>query len=950
MSSAGVDDVADVVEALPSDEADEGGGDSEVVLPAGGVLYTVDSSRASFGELWRDTRSPLVLITWLTKLLRVRLPGGVNDPNVEALRPFETSFDQLPDDVRADLVPKLDEWASLGFDTTQAVVHRIVDRFGTSKHFLVNVPHADQLALARLGLRLEGTHNPPRKHQYAELISQAGAGRFVVSTSAKASQDVPSSVVMQRHPGATPSKLWSVHEAALGDGVGAEPMHDPRGLLDRYHFAVRDFHLERGVFRERTEAEQQVTVSLEGAAGSAGLNADVVAEMERQLTASPNRRRALILLVVSLVAFVVIGIPGANESNGLLSWDTLGIIVGVLLFHEAGHWIAMKLLGYRNVKMFFLPMFGAAVSGRHLTAPGWKRVVVSLAGPLPGIVVGVGLAVWVFFNPDELLGRIAHMLLILNAFNLLPLLPLDGGRVMQSVLFARAWQADIVFRIIGAVGMILLGALVSYTAGTGRFGVSAGLPLLIFGGFMLMGIPVAVQLGKLTEQLRDALPPPEPSDDRAIPPTVANKIVERVRGLKGFKHFQGSKTLATHALGVYEALCTRPPGWAASVAFVALQGSAFLVAIFVAAVSLVTTLPGFNETAWVANNRPDHVLDPTTVRVALPPVDESVLPDVTVVGRFPDESSAASAFDQVRGELDAGQQAALIGHGVIVTIRGDDAGRVRWLDELETLGADTFVWNNDGGLGFTISATILDPAEADRIISAATGYLQTRPDKLIPPWSPQWSADTADYRLARQTYVAMQSVGYDAVEPDPEELALNQALMQANRRGDEAEAERLLDQLSAINRKQRADAVAEFRAGPADEVDRELVDLVFALEVEEEARWDEIGNDLTDEAWDAFYEQIDAEFGPESPRMNEIWQRMGVFDADANEGSRRHATSFAQVADGRPIVSFNYINFQDPVVGIPAFIEWLETAGATDVRYSYGDSAVEMLESLGVFE
>src|SRR5215210_5897915 len=66
-------------------------------VPPGGVVYKVDSSRAGFGELWRDSGSVLVL---LTKPLRVRLPGSVNDPNVESLRPFEVPLTSLPQDVR----------------------------------------------------------------------------------------------------------------------------------------------------------------------------------------------------------------------------------------------------------------------------------------------------------------------------------------------------------------------------------------------------------------------------------------------------------------------------------------------------------------------------------------------------------------------------------------------------------------------------------------------------------------------------------------------------------------------------------------------------------------------------------------------------------------------------------------------------------------------------------
>src|SRR5688500_2396196 len=77
------------------------------------VVYVVDSSRATFGELWRDTHSPVVLIS---KLLRIRVPGSVNDPNVETLAPFEIAESALPPDVRELMHPAMWQLHALGFD------------------------------------------------------------------------------------------------------------------------------------------------------------------------------------------------------------------------------------------------------------------------------------------------------------------------------------------------------------------------------------------------------------------------------------------------------------------------------------------------------------------------------------------------------------------------------------------------------------------------------------------------------------------------------------------------------------------------------------------------------------------------------------------------------------------------------------------------------------------
>src|SRR5690349_3250255 len=68
------------------------------------VIYVVDSTRASFGELWRDQRPTSAVVAWFAKIVRKRLVGSVNDPNVEALAPFEVPLTtELPTDVHATI-------------------------------------------------------------------------------------------------------------------------------------------------------------------------------------------------------------------------------------------------------------------------------------------------------------------------------------------------------------------------------------------------------------------------------------------------------------------------------------------------------------------------------------------------------------------------------------------------------------------------------------------------------------------------------------------------------------------------------------------------------------------------------------------------------------------------------------------------------------------------------
>ncbi len=119
------------------------------------------------------------------------------------------------------------------------------------------------------------------------------------------------------------------------------------------------------------------------------------------------------------------------------SWLQVAALVGTLLIHESGHFIAMKVLGYRAVNMMFIPLVGAYVSGTATRLSRRNKLLVLLAGPVPGMLLGSLLLLLHQYLQQPLFYSLAMPLLLLNAFNLLPIYPLDGGQFFQ-VLFYRA--------------------------------------------------------------------------------------------------------------------------------------------------------------------------------------------------------------------------------------------------------------------------------------------------------------------------------------------------------------------------------------------------------------------------------------------------------------------------------------------------------------------------------
>ena len=175
-------------------------------------------------------------------------------------------------------------------------------------------------------------------------------------------------------------------------------------------------------------------------------------EQERRALLEPAQTgNAGVLLVLTLAAFIL----SELRSDGSLR--KLGVLLGVLLFHELGHYAGMRLFGYRDVRMFFIPFFGAAVSGRREGVAAWKEAIVLLLGPIPGILLGIALLVWNMRAPDPLKKDTVVTLLLVNGFNLLPLGGLDGAKLFQRVLFSRHRFLEIGFLALASGSLALFG-------------------------------------------------------------------------------------------------------------------------------------------------------------------------------------------------------------------------------------------------------------------------------------------------------------------------------------------------------------------------------------------------------------------------------------------------------------------------------------------------------------
>lgn len=155
-----------------------------------------------------------------------------------------------------------------------------------------------------------------------------------------------------------------------------------------------------------------------------------------QLTGNP-----FLLTVLSAIAFFLAGAWAWSPKFALLLFP-------ILLLHELGHLAAMKLFGYQDVRLFFVPFLGAAVASRAKSGSLGQRITVCLAGPMPGIILATALWITGLAEINQTVSAIVVMLLVINGLNLLPILPLDGGWLIHTLLLARRPWLEFIFRCV----------------------------------------------------------------------------------------------------------------------------------------------------------------------------------------------------------------------------------------------------------------------------------------------------------------------------------------------------------------------------------------------------------------------------------------------------------------------------------------------------------------------
>jgi Zn-dependent protease len=114
-------------------------------------------------------------------------------------------------------------------------------------------------------------------------------------------------------------------------------------------------------------------------------------------------------------------------------WTFAVGFVLLLLLHELGHVIQLRREGVEASAPMFIPFLGAVIAAKSMGDDAAAEARVGLAGPILGsLATLIPLGIWLATD-QEFWQALAYIGFFLNLLNLLPVLPLDGGRAMAAV-------------------------------------------------------------------------------------------------------------------------------------------------------------------------------------------------------------------------------------------------------------------------------------------------------------------------------------------------------------------------------------------------------------------------------------------------------------------------------------------------------------------------------------
>ena len=153
--------------------------------------------------------------------------------------------------------------------------------------------------------------------------------------------------------------------------------------------------------------------------------------------------------------FILAGASFATYSY-LFTWQFAGMLLIMIFIHELGHVIAMKQCGIKVKGIYLIPLLGGAAVAEGDFKTRRDESYIALMGPWFGLFVSLFFYLLYYITSNPVFAAGATWCSFMNLFNLLPVNPLDGGRVVKSLTFSAHGYVGLGFLLLSLIGMIVL--------------------------------------------------------------------------------------------------------------------------------------------------------------------------------------------------------------------------------------------------------------------------------------------------------------------------------------------------------------------------------------------------------------------------------------------------------------------------------------------------------------
>ena len=152
----------------------------------------------------------------------------------------------------------------------------------------------------------------------------------------------------------------------------------------------------------------------------------------------------VLLLLLAGLKFGKVALTGGTMLLSMVAysfifgwWYSVGFVL-LILFHELGHYGAAKQRNLNVGAPTFIPFVGAWIQLKEQPMDVETEAYVGIAGPVTGTVASMAFYYAAEYTHSQLLLALAYAGFMINLFNLIPISPLDGGRI-TAIISPKVW-------------------------------------------------------------------------------------------------------------------------------------------------------------------------------------------------------------------------------------------------------------------------------------------------------------------------------------------------------------------------------------------------------------------------------------------------------------------------------------------------------------------------------